>query len=233
MTKLATPTACSTVPIQIIACPLLPSFDVGHFYDVQMAFSSAVSMKLGQAWRRQPVPNFSPARVCVGWRYKSILIYAELIDLDIFTSASVVNQRLWELGDTFEIFLKPATVPGCVKLQVAPNNLHLQLRLPHVRAIKNLRRDGLAQYLMGEETFHSKSWVHSNGNRWYIYIEVPAKILCEPVESLAGQQWQFSFGRYDHNRNGREPVISSTSPHAQPDFHRHKEWGVLIFVTSI
>jgi hypothetical protein len=43
-------------------------------------------------------------------------------------------------------------------------------------------------------------------------------------------KWRFSFSRYDYIRGRREPMISSTSPHARPGFHRREEWGTLIFV---
>ncbi|HOP97580.1 MAG TPA: hypothetical protein PLH97_12370 [Verrucomicrobiota bacterium] len=45
----------------------------------------------------------------------------------------------------------------------------------------------------------------------------------------AGARWQFSFGRYDHTQDGMGAVVSSTSPHAEPDFHRQQEWGLLEF----
>jgi hypothetical protein len=33
-------------------------------------------------------------------------------------------------------------------------------------------------------------------------------------------------------RGGGEPVIASTSPHAEPDFHRQQEWGALNFAAA-
>jgi hypothetical protein len=43
-------------------------------------------------------------------------------------------------------------------------------------------------------------------------------------------KWRFSFSRYDYIRGRQEPILSSTSPHAWPDFHQREEWGTLIFV---
>jgi hypothetical protein len=54
--------------------------------------------------------------------------------------------------------------------------------------------------------------------------------VCDRARSLEGTDWLFSFSRYDCTRGLAVPVISSTSPHAAPSFHRQQEWGTLRFV---
>jgi hypothetical protein len=53
--------------------------------------------------------------------------------------------------------------------------------------------------------------------------------VCDRPGPLASAEWLFSFSRYDYTRGRGEPVISSTSPHAAPAFHRQQEWGRLRF----
>lgn len=215
-----------------IVCLPLPPFDAAYYYEVRTAFSSAVPLALGQPWRKKVERDFAPGQVRTGWRGDALLIFAELADRDIFTNATDTNQNMWELGDTFEIFLQPANWLGYVEFQVAPNNLHLQKRFPDAVAVEDLRLHGIDKYRLDGKAFHSRTWVHTNGNCWSVYAEIPAGTLGGPVRSLRGRRWRFSFSRYDYTRTRKEPVISSTSPHAKADFHRQQEWGELIFETT-
>jgi len=61
-------------------------------------------------------------------------------------------------------------------------------------------------------------------------VEIPAASVLDRLCPLPGSQWHFSFCRYDYTRGRPEPVISSTSALAQPDFHRLAEWGNLKFI---
>ena len=67
------------------------------------------------------------------------------------------------------------------------------------------------------------------GRQWNVFAEIPVWVVCGPNACIGNGQWRFSFGRYDYTRGAAEPCISSTSPHAEPDFHRRHEWGVLTF----
>jgi hypothetical protein len=106
------------------------------------------------------------------------------------------------------------------------------LRFPDAEAVEDSRRNGMDKYVLAEKVFRSETWVHSNVNRWYAYVEIPAGGLNEQALSLQGCQWRFSFSRYDYTRGVVGPVISSTSPHAVADFHRQQEWGKLKFMKA-
>lgn len=214
----------------VLACRPLPDFIFGDLAAVQMAFAGAPACELRQSWLAQPDKQFAPATVRVGWRGNSLLVFAELTDRDIFTRATAINQRMWELGDTLEFFLQSSGDPGYSEFHVTPNNLHLQLRFPDSTAVQDSRRNGMEKYLMTGEVFHSQTWVQSELNRWLVFTEIPASALGLNLISLAGQRWYFSFSRYDASRDGSSPVISSTSPHTKPDFHSRSEWGALNFV---
>lgn len=213
----------------VLKCRPLPAFDAADLAAVKTVFASAPACELQQAWLAQPDKQFAPATVRVGWRGNSLLVYAELTDRDIFTRATAVNQRMWELGDTLEFFLQSAGDPGYSEFHVTPNNLHLQLRFPDADAVQDSRRNGMEKYLLPGDIFCSQTWVQSELNRWFVLAEIPATALGLHLNTLTGQRWYFSFSRYDVSRDGSPPVISSTSPHTKPDFHSRSEWGVLNF----
>lgn len=214
--------------LQEIICEPLPSFDARNLEAVQCAFRSAASCSFGQAWLGHEEPDFAPGVVRLGWRDSALLVFAELTDADLFNSATALNQRAWELGDVFEIFLRAAESDGYIELQVTPNNHRLQLQYRSAADVQLARKAGaLGDFLIWSNAFHSRTWISDKG--WNIYAEIPALSVPGADERPENTQWRFSFGRYDYTRGRKEPVISSTSPHGAPDFHRQQEWGVITF----
>jgi hypothetical protein len=214
----------------VIASNALPEFDVADLESVRRAFERATPCSMGQAWQAAASPGFAPAVVRTGWRSGLFLVYAELADADIFSRATGPNQRFWELGDVFEIFLRPEGQEAYVELQVTPNNQRLQLRYADGAALDRARKTGsLAEALLPGDAFRSTTWLEQAASRWHVLAEIPARVVCGPDASLAGQRWRFSFSRYDYTRGVDEPVISSTSPHAEANFHSQREWGGIQF----
>jgi hypothetical protein len=212
-----------------IICRPLPDFEPGNLDAVRRAFQNADACGLRQAWLEKPEADFAPAVVRTGWRGDSLLIFAELTDADIFTAATSHNQRFWELGDTFEIFLRPAEQQAYLEFHVAPNNLHLQLRFPDADAVKRAAATNSFEnsLIPGETVFASRVWTQPQC--WLVFAEIPARSVVEKPTPLPGSEWFFSFSRYDCTHGRGKPVISSTSPHVQPNFHRQQEWGKLLF----
>src|SRR5689334_15362337 len=139
---------------------LLPGFNDIDLESVRRGFQSAAPCHLGQAWEVKESEGFAPALVRVGWWRKSLLVYAELTDADIFTQASGLNERMWELGDAFEIFLRPDGDEAYVEFQVTPNNQRLQLRYANTAALNRARKTGsVAEALIAGDAFRSKTWI--------------------------------------------------------------------------
>jgi hypothetical protein len=211
-----------------IACGPLPVFDQTELESVRRVFQSATPIPFQQAWLDETEAGFSPAVVRLGWHESSLLVFAELTDADIFNAATEINQPTWELGDVFEMFLQSVGKESYVELHVTPHNQRLQLRYPGGAAAEFAREmSRLEEFLVPDKIFNSVTWIE-NG-KWHVFAEIPAVTVCGSNKSIENMQWRFSFGRYDCTRGVKEPVISSTSPHAIPDFHRQHEWGVMTF----
>lgn len=210
-------------------CRRLPPFDARRLDLSLAAFAQAQGCGMQQAWLPAVETGFTPAMARVGQRGNSVAVFAELEDADIFTRARALNQRMWELGDVLEIFLSPEHSASYVEFHVTPNNHRLQLRFPNTQALRYAQQaNSFDAFLLTGPVFHSQTWVE--GEKWFVYAEIPSMQVCVGDVPLAGARWRFSFSRYDFIRGRHEPIISSTSPHAQPDFHRREEWGVLHFV---
>ena len=222
------PVAATVLPS--LVCRELPAYAADELDAVRAAFQPADSCVLGQAWLAQPENDFKPATVRTGWRENALCVFAELEDADIFTSATSHNQRMWELGDVLEIFLQPAGSSGYVELHVTPNNQRLQLSFPDTATLRRAQAANVFDHLiLPDGVFHSQTWIEAEKAKWFVHAEIPSALVSGDNHLSAKGPWSFSFSRYDYTRGRREPVISSTSPHAQPDFHRREEWGTLFF----
>jgi hypothetical protein len=211
-------------------CRQLPVFEADKLDAVRAAFARAEGCVMRQAWLPEPEPDFTTAVVRAGWRGNSLLVFAELEDADIFTRATAHNQRMWELGDALEIFLSPENSASYVEFHVTPNNFRLQLRFPDTATLRRAQAENRFDHLMlPDGVFHSGAWIQPENKKWFAFAEIPAVAVCG-ADNMVGTRWKFSFSRYDDIRGRSEPVISSTSPHTRPDFHRREEWGTLIFV---
>src|SRR5581483_9783439 len=117
-------------PSPVLTCKPLPDFDPQDWSDATQAFASAASCRLGQGWQEEPHPHFQPAVVRVGWAPESLWVYAELTDLDIYNKATRNNQNTWDLGDVFELFVRPLPQIIWFEFHVTPEHQTLQLRWP-------------------------------------------------------------------------------------------------------
>jgi len=214
--------------------PGLRAFNPGDLADVRQAFAAATPVPSQQGWLAKPEPDFAPMTVRSGWQAKGLFVFVELTDADISTRATAHHQRLWELGDVFEIFLGLAGQESYLELQVAPNNRRLQLRYPNPEAVARARKLGSAEeFVVRGKTFRSRVWLRAKVAKWFVLAQIPARAACGQARLRPGLEWRFSFSRYDYTRGRMAPVISSTSPHAKADFHCQQEWGVLRLVSSL
>ena len=149
----------------LLECHSLPALAADNLEAVRAAFQGTNSQVLQQAWLAKPEEDFTPGIVRVGWRGNSLLVFAELEDANIFTHATADNQRMWELGDTFEMFLQAADSPGYAEFHVTPNNFHLQLRFPTAKpCTARGRRTCLMSSCCKAQFFtHGRGWKHASG----------------------------------------------------------------------
>ena len=218
-------------PVPELNCRLLPNFQLDDWNAVEAAFAGADGCEMGQGWRAEPEPHFQPASVRLGWRDNRLWVYARLQDRDIFNDATRLNDATYELGDIFEILVRPIAQDAYFEFHVTPENQHLQLRWPDVQAIERYsgKHQSLQPFLFREKVLESQTSVQAELHQWRVLDGVPATVAESP-RIHEGDIWSFSFSRYDYARGVAEPVLSSSSPHAVPKFHRQQEWGLLRFI---
>jgi hypothetical protein len=126
-----------------LRCQILPSFDPENRDSLLAAFAGISPIEMGQAWLAAPEPDFLAAEVRVGRRGNSLIVSATMPDLDIFTKTTNANQRTWELGDVFEMFLKPEGEDFYRELHITPANTRTQLAFAAEGATGEFLPDGI------------------------------------------------------------------------------------------
>jgi hypothetical protein len=203
-----------------------------ELHEIRSAFKQDVPRPLGQAWRDCPEDGFQAGEVLTGWNNETLFVLAELTTSKPYSKATANHQHLWKMGDTFEIFLRPAQQESYFEFHISPQNYRLQFCFPGTGVIELIRTKSktLDDYLVREPLFKSTTWIEPASHRWSVLAEIPAPALLEKPAPLPGSEWLFSFSRYDYIRGGGKPVLSSTSAHRGPKFHCQEEWGRLRFV---
>jgi hypothetical protein len=196
------------------------------------AFRGAPSLVFRQAWLPAAQEKLRPGVVRLGWQKATIVVMARLVDEVIFTRATEDHQRFWQLGDVFEIFLKGADLEEYLELHVAPSGRRSQFRFASRRVVEELRKGTgrIENFVVKAPLFDFR--VRTVTGAWEILASIHSSSLGLRVSSLAGSAVLASFGRYDYSDDAELPVLSSTSPHEELNFHRQQEWTKLVFCHS-
>ena len=194
--------------------------------DLELEFSKVDVISLKQSWLPASESGFNPTSVKVVWEPEGLYVFALLQDEDIGSRSTHFNQRLWELGDTFETFIYLKGADAYYEFHVSPNNHVMQLCFD-VDLTPAQRRLQLPHLFMPRQVIESKVWVETTKNQWHVLLMIPASVLKPSGTFVTGDTLEFSFSRYDCSRHSEEPILSSSSDHAELDFHRRQDWGTL------
>lgn len=194
-------------------------------------FRKAPKLEFGQSWAEQPVKGFRKGIVRLGWQGDRLYYLADLDDRDIFTAATRRNQNLWELGDVLEIFAGVHGQPGYLEYHTAPNGITLQLFWPSAEALASVKGAGdLRRFKRTDASSQSRVYLRSGSWRVFGYVTGQALGLPEGT-TLGNKILDLNFGRYDYNSDGRNHVLSSTSPLTKASYHRRHEWRTIRLVS--
>lgn len=171
-----------------------------------------------QSWLAEPEATFHPGSVAISCVSGKLNLHAVLDQPRVHTSATAHQQRLWELGDVFELFVQKKGNSDYYEYQITPNGMMLALHYPDREAVSAVRsgerniEEFLSELPMeGSASITPECWKADIGIR-----------IC----ANEGDRLLINCGRYDYS-SGTTPVVSSISPLSKRDFHRLDEWLLL------
>ncbi len=215
-----------------IRCAEIEAFQSDSWDVIDAAFATADTVKTRQFWRESPEKEFLPAVIRTARCAGNLLVYAVLDDADIFNPVTTFNKPSFQHGDVFETFLRPLGQEAYYEFHVTPQNQHFQLRIPSADAFLTSGAGGGIpdEWLIGGRDIKSQVTVDPQRQQWRVLEEIPILDIAQHGLATSGDEWLFSFSRYDYTHQVPSPVLSSTSAHTVVNFHRQEEWGRLLFV---
>ncbi len=189
---------------------------------------SGITFHLGQPWNATPDAGFAPGDTRLSWTPDALHVEANLTDRNVISSSTGDNQRTWELGDVFEMFLQLEGRPGFAELHVTPNAYRTELDLPGPRGRVTPDSAPLPfeQMLVRPIRFQATATRTSTG--WRVSAAIPP--ITFGLERFAvGQRFRVNFSRYDASRD-QAPILSTTAAHPKIDFHHPEEWTPVVLI---
>ncbi len=175
---------------------------------------------------------FQAGWVKVSWSPTVLNVYAVLEDQDIHNPVQQHHVPAFSQGDVFEIFLKPEGQESYREFHVTPDNFKFQLNIPSPHAFASNTSGNIPEdWIIRDRLFESQVKCLPELNQWQLHASIPFAMVVDAGTDLpqAGSRWRVSFSRYDYSRGSSVPVLSSTSRHAEVNFHRQQEWALMEF----
>jgi hypothetical protein len=187
-------------------------FEAAREVPIRLSAEEPATFVLGQPWNATPEPGLRRTSVEAWYRGGCLEVRATMVDDEVFNDATAHNQRTWELGDVFEVFVRRDDEQGYTEVHVTPDNIRIHFRFDD---FEHLGRIGDPS-----EVHADPDLIESSAERtevgWIAWLRVP-------IAAVPGDRLRVSFCRYDASR-GCEPVLSTSSPHRVVAFHRPWEW---------
>jgi len=182
-----------------------------------------------QGWRETPEDGFEPAVAELWATAEALHVLAVLGDRDIGNRATGFNEKTWQTGDVFEVFIQvePDTY---YEFHITPENRHLFLKwTSDLREAVKRREATLEDTMIADRSFlQSETQIHSEANHWSVHARIPFdKIGLDPNRTYP--DLKVAFARYDSFSDDRPPVLSATPAFAKANYHDRSAWHPIRF----
>lgn len=165
------------------------------------------------------------------WDADAFYFTASMTDAEMRAFGDKRNDHLWD-GDVFELFFKPSSDrPEYYEFQVNPKSVILELPIPKrgfdFNKLAALPPHGFFAVAVVDGTLDKpgdkdKGWTVEGRIPWSAFSPTGGR-------PKAGATWNFALCRYDYGPDGTDPILMSSAPLTQPNFHRYEDYGKLLF----
>jgi len=166
------------------------------------------------------------------WDDEAIYYGGVMTDRELKAFGTKRNESLWN-GDVFELFFKPSTEkPEYFEFQANPLATVFEMAFPGRGKING---DYPSYPVLGNQAVvklvgtldkpgdTDTSWTVEGRIPWSAFANVGGK-------PKSGAIWSFAICRFDYGPEGTKPVLMSSAPLSQAQFHLYEDYGKLKFV---
>jgi len=224
----------------LISCSTMPSSDSFQsdwsaiLADLREAHGIAEAKHLfsgpfQQGWQQPPETEFEPGVAELWATDEALHVLAVLGDRDIGNHATGFNEKTWQSGDVFEIFIQ-TDADTYYEFHTTPENKHLFLTwtAERIAAFRNKKARLGDAMLTDRRTLRSETQIREDEAHWTVHARIPfEKIGLDP--GAANAEVKVAFARYDAFGDGRPPVLSATPDFPKKNFHDRSVWHPIRF----
>lgn len=239
--KQTIPDIYSATPV--LKCPSVDSRSWRTWQDVGKTMRNAPTCSMYQNWRQETDPKLQPATVAIAHDHDKLIVYAELVDNDIFNSQKKDGEPLYLRGDELEVLLIGEKEQEYIEHQISPDNYILQLQYPNRHTMYEIDAETIPDWeirFAGHIPIQSQTLVQPELKLWRVLVIMPLAKISPNMKGKNGEKWRFSFARVDTTQGERRATLSATSayephpwrwaPHTYPNFHDIYSWGSFTLV---
>ena len=181
-----------------------------------------LALPFRQAWREAPEASFAPGFAVLRAEADALVVTAALADRAIGNTAETFNEKTWETGDVFEIFLQTSE-DVYYEFHVTPENRNLFLKWTTQRFAERRFEEAL---IPDRQFIATSADIRGEAGYWTVVARIPlAHIGLDTAESR--EAVKVAFARYDTTPGEDEPVLSATAPFPKPSYHIRSAWHAL------
>jgi hypothetical protein len=210
-----------------LTCPVVGSEAADLGVEVPEKYATCPPLPLRQHWDGADEMPQEAGVARIGASSAGLSVHVRYEDSDIFSTATANQQRMWQLGDVVEVFVKPGVDrTDYWEVHVTPNAFYMDLHIPS--------RAGMQS---GEHTWEDIITPESgttyqakvDDGWWSAELTIPWSAFDEAGVPAAGTVWQVAVCRYNYNGGLEDPELSSTAPLTQRSFHHYEDYTDLAF----
>ena len=169
--------------------------------------------------------------VRLAWNDTHLYVGVRFEDSDICAEGNAGQTPLYKLGDTLEVFLKPANSAWYSEFHATPMGRQSHLFFPGRGRIGLPSRLDFACDLQVAATFEGtlNQWRDRDGG-WEAEMAIPVSQLVRPAEGWGpGTDWRVLIARYNYGRGLPVRELSSAPSLSVAMFHLYEEYGAIHF----
>lgn len=182
-----------------------------------------------QWWKGEEARPAEGGVARVGYDAHHLRFHVLMTDSDIFSRAERDNDKLWELGDVVEFFMKPGGGRDDYwEVHVSPNDFLMDLRFPSRDKFKSgeISWDEVIAPSCGGV---KNVLVSADENHWAVEFRMPWTAFGLANAPETKDVWSFAVCRYNYSTATDAPELSSTVKFLECHFHRIEDYAKLRF----
>ncbi len=178
------------------------------------------------------IPDNGTTQAWLVWDDEALYFAAKMTDKEMVSFGTKRNDHLWN-GDVFELFFKPhEDKTYYYEFQGNPVSATFQVPMPTKlyphKDFAALPTLGMTVKAKVNGTLDTPGDVDEG---WTIEGRIPWTAFGPTGGKPApGDTWKFALCRYDYGPKGTEPVLSSSAPLTEGNYHRYEDYGKLTFL---